>query len=272
MDLPERPTDRLLAIMRVLRGSNGCPWDRQQTLDSLKRYLLEECHEEIEAVESGDRDRIREELGDVLLQVVFQAQICADHGWFDFEDVARTIADKLVRRHPHVFGDATARDAEAVLRNWEAIKRAEAGEDSPPRSAVEGLPRSLPALRRADQVQQRAARVGFDWPDRTGIFAKLDEELAELRHAVEEGDPPRLQEEVGDVLFTIVNLARAWGVDPEQALQQTTDKFIRRFRHMEAAAARAGRPLADHSPAELDALWEAAKRDERTGPPAGDGD
>ncbi len=269
MPLPDRPIDRLLEVMRILRSPGGCPWDRQQTLATLKPYLLEECHEEMEAVESGDPVRIREELGDVLLQVVFQSQICAEAGWFNFEDVAATIADKLLRRHPHVFGDVTVSGPEEVLRNWEAIKRAEKGEEAAGTSSrMEGVPRTLPALRRADQIQQRAARVGFDWPDRTGILQKLDEELRELREAADTGETGRFTEELGDVLFTLVNLARAWQVDAEDALRAATDKFIRRFRAMEQRAAAAGMDLAQMSPEQLDAEWNAAKAAESPLPPS----
>ncbi|MCX7818943.1 MAG: nucleoside triphosphate pyrophosphohydrolase [Kiritimatiellae bacterium] len=263
MSLPARPIDRLLEIMRTLRSPGGCPWDRQQTLATLKPYLLEECHEEMEAIDRGDPDRIREELGDVLLQVVFQSQICSEAGWFDFEDVAATIADKLIRRHPHVFGEVKVSGAEDVLRNWEAIKRKESGDASASAgSRMEGVPRTLPALRRADQIQQRAARVGFDWPDRAGVFEKLQEEVRELRAATATADKRRVSEELGDVLFTLVNLARAWGVDAEDALREATDKFIRRFRRMEERAAADGTDLSRLSPEELDAHWNAVKAEE----------
>lgn len=260
MPLPERPIDRLLEIMRILRSSGGCPWDRQQTLATLKPYLLEECHEEMEAIESGDPARIREELGDVLLQVVFQSQVCAEAGWFAFEDVAAVIAEKLLRRHPHVFSEVSVSGPDEVLRNWEAIKSAEKGEGGASAgSRMDSVPRTLPALRRADQIQQRAARVGFDWPDRNGVLEKLDEEIRELREAAAAGDVARFTDELGDVLFTLVNLARAWRVDAEDALRAATDKFIRRFRRMEECAAAEGADLAQMSPEQLDARWNAAK-------------
>lgn len=268
MDQPERPIDRLLRIMRRLRSPGGCPWDREQTLTSLKPFLLEECHEELEAIDSGDRDRIREELGDVLLQIVFQSQICEEAGWFSFDDVAAAIAAKLIRRHPHVFGDLQIGGADDVLRNWEAIKRSEKA-GAAPRSVTEGIPRSLPALRRADQVQRRAARVGFDWPNPAGVLDKLDEEIRELREAAAGGDRKRISDELGDLLFTLVNMARAWQLDAEDLLKEATDKFIRRFRHMEEHAEAGGKSLSAMTAAELDALWTAAKQAEAGAAPSG---
>ncbi len=256
----ERPIDRLLGLMRVLRSEDGCPWDREQTLSSLKTYLVEEAYEEIEAIDAGDYDRIREELGDLLLQVVFQARICEEEGRFGFEDVARTIADKLVRRHPHVFGDAAVSGAEDVVRNWEAIKRGEAG-DGPRRSVLDGVPRSLPALEKAAKVQGRAARAGFDWPDPSGVLDKVGEEAGELRRALGAGEPGPVEEEFGDLLFTLVNLARFLGLNGEEALNRATAKFARRFRAVEERARASGVEVDACSPERLDALWEDAKRD-----------
>lgn len=264
MNLPERPIDRLLEIMRLLRSPQGCPWDREQTLDSLKRYLVEECYEELDAIDSGDRAKIREELGDVLLQVVFQAQICAEAGEFTFEDVAAAISDKLVRRHPHVFGEVKVDGADEVLRNWDAIKRAEGGAETP-KSAVDGVPRSLPALQKADQVQTRAARVGFDWDETRHVVAKLDEEIAELKEALASGDAGHIREEIGDVLFTVVNLTRFVKCSAEEALHRTTAKFIRRFQEVERLARAQNRVLTDCTLAELDALWDEAKKSEAAG-------
>jgi tetrapyrrole methylase family protein/MazG family protein len=261
MNLPERPIDRLLEIMRLLRSPGGCPWDREQTLASLKRYLVEECYEELDAIDSGDRAKIREELGDVLLQVVFQSQICAEAGEFTFEDVAATIAEKLVRRHPHVFGEVKVAGSDDVLRNWEAIKRTEGGGEKP-KSAVDGIPKSLPALQKADQVQSRAARVGFDWDETHQVIAKLDEEIAELKEALAAGDADHVREEIGDVLFTVVNLTRFVKCSAEEALHRTTAKFIRRFQHVERLADQQGRSLGDCTLAELDALWDEAKKTE----------
>lgn len=264
MNLPERPIDRLLEIMRRLRAPQGCPWDREQTLDSLKRYLIEECYEELDAIDSGDRAKIREELGDVLLQVVFQAQICAEAGEFTFEDVAAAIADKLVRRHPHVFGEVKVAGADEVLRNWDAIKRTEGGAEKP-KSAVDGVPKSLPALQKADQVQSRAARVGFDWDEIHQVVAKLDEEIAELKEALASGDAAHIREEIGDVLFTVVNLTRFVKCSAEEALHRTTAKFIRRFQEVERLVHTQGRSLDGCTLAELDALWDEAKRTETAG-------
>lgn len=270
MQLPDRPIDRVLEIMRILRSPHGCPWDRQQTLTTLKPYLLEECHEEIEAVEAGEPRRICEELGDVLLQIVFQSQICAESGWFTFEDVAAALAAKLVRRHPHVFGNMTVDGPDEVLRNWETIKRAESQDTAATTSSLmDGVPRTLPALRRANQIQQRAARAGFDWPNRAGILDKLEEEIRELRDAAETMDLHRFIDELGDILFTVVNVARAWQVDAEDALRAATDKFIRRFRRMEERADAEGVDLAHMTPEQLDVRWKAAKAAESppTAPP-----
>lgn len=260
----ESPMDRLLDIMRRLRGPGGCPWDREQTLASLKPFLLEECYEELDAIDAGEPDHIREELGDVLLQIVFQAAICEEQGLFDFQDVARTIGEKLIRRHPHVFGDAVAEHADDVVRQWDAIKREEAA-DRPheEQSALDGLPAALPALLKADRVQGRAARVGFDWDRTSQVVEKLDEEVAELKAALAQGRAEAIEDEMGDVLFTVVNLSRFVELSAEQALNRTTAKFARRFRAVEQRIRQSGRRISDCTLEELDRVWDAVKADER---------
>ena len=255
--------ERLLDIMRLLRSPQGCPWDREQTLTSLKPYLIEECYEVIDAIDSGDTVHLTEELGDLLLQIVFQAQIAAEDGQFTFDDVARTIGEKLIRRHPHVFGQATVVDSKDVIRNWEAIKRTEKKEK--PASVLEGVPRSLPALNRAHQVQKKAARVGFDWEHVDGVVAKLDEEVLEVKEALASGDAGRVRDELGDLLFAAVNLGRFLGHDAEEALHGTIAKFVRRFQGIEERLHAQGRAMTDCRLEELDALWNEMKREEREG-------
>jgi MazG family protein len=254
---------RLCAILARLRGPGGCPWDREQTLRTLKSHLLEETYELLEAMDGGDPEAHAEELGDVLLQVVFQARLREERGDSGLDDVAHRLADKLVRRHPHVFGGACAPDSAAALRNWEAIKRAEkpAGGASGPRSAMDGVPAALPALARAQRLQGKAARRGFDWPDAEGVEAKLQEEQAELAAARAAADAEAVRHEAGDLLFTVVNLCRFLQVDAEEALQAANARFSRRFRGVERRAAAAGRDLRDCTMAEMDAWWEEAKAD-----------
>jgi MazG family protein len=262
-----RATDalgRLLSIMERLRGPDGCPWDREQTLATLRPYVLEETYEVLEAIDSGDPRAHCEELGDLLLQIVFQAQLAGEEGRFDFADVAETISDKLVSRHPHVFGAARdVKDAEAVLRQWAALKREEKKAKGGGHSALEGVPREMPALARADRLTEKASRVGFDWPDAAGARAKLAEELAELDQAVAAGDAPGLEHELGDVLFAAANLARKLGVPPEEALRGAVARFIARFGHVERELARRGVPHGEATLAEMDALWDEAKSLER---------
>ena len=233
---------RLLDVMQRLRGPDGCPWDREQTIESLKSCLIEETYEVIDAMESGDRSELKEELGDLLLQVVFQAQICDEEGAFDFNDVAQTIADKLVRRHPHVFGDAQADTPDEVIRNWEKIKKTEKGGDTP-RSLVEGIPRHLPALSKAHLVQKRVAKVGFEWAEIDGVVAKLEEELAEVKEAMKQKDAVAIREELGDLLFSAVNLNRYLGHDSEELLNENILKFMRRFQGVEKQLHAEGREV-----------------------------
>ncbi len=264
---PRADLQPLLDVMARLRSPEGCPWDRQQTHDSLKRYLLEESYELLDAIDAGDDTALVEELGDVLLQVVFHAQIAAETGRFSMADVIDVLVRKLIRRHPHVFGDVQAEDAAAVVRNWEAIKQEEkAGREPGPEasSILSGIPRHLPALMEAEKVQDRAARVGFQWDDVAGAWEKVQEELGELEQALrgrsETGqERARVAEEFGDVLFALVNVARYLEIDPEQALRSSTAKFRQRFRHIETRARAQGRDLRDMTLAEMDALWEEAK-------------
>lgn len=260
MSAPEDSMTRLLEIMARLRGPDGCPWDREQTLDTLKPYLIEESYEVLEAMDSGDRIALREELGDLLLQIVFQSQLCSEAGDFSFHDVATAISDKLVRRHPHVFGDVEAKDSEAVLKNWDAIKKVEKGGGTA--SPIDGIPRTLPALAKAREVQKRVSRSGFDWLDTAPVKEKVEEEWKELEDAMESGDADRIHDEFGDVLFSMVNLSRFLHLDAEEVLRSSVDKFSRRYRRVEALAAAAQRSVLDCTLEELDAFWEQAKAGE----------
>lgn len=242
--------DDLRRIVHLLRSPDGCPWDGVQTHQSLRRQLLEEAWEVVDAIDRGDAAALREELGDVLLQVVFHADIEADAGRFDLDDVADGICRKMISRHPHVFGDGEA-------ASWEELKRREKGQRTTAQ-AMDEVARSLPGLWRAEKIQGKAADAGFDWPDISGALAKLDEEVRELHEAVKTGCG--VEEELGDVLFAAVKTARFAGVDPERAIAATCEKFIRRFRAVEEGAAAQGRAVQDLSAAEMTALWEHAKR------------
>lgn len=242
---------RLRTIVDLLLSPFGCPWDREQTHASLRRSLLEEAYEFIDAVDAGDEAAMREELGDVLLQPVLHAAIAGRRGAFDLENAANAIADKLERRHPHVFGDVAVGGTDEVLQNWDAIKRTEGKT-----SALGGVPRAMPALDRAMTISRRAARAGFEWPDRDGVLAKLDEEVAEVREAIQGGDQGQIEGEIGDLLFTVVNLARWSKIEPEEALARMLDRFSARFARMEAEDSR---PLADLSPEEWEDRWSRAK-------------
>jgi tetrapyrrole methylase family protein/MazG family protein len=248
--------DELIRVMAQLRAPEGCPWDREQSHRSLRPYLLEETYEALEAIDAEDWARLSDELGDVLLQVVFHAQLASERGDFDIEDVVAGIVAKLRRRHPHVFGTASVSGADEVVDRWEQIKRGEAGcEDR--ESALDGIPESLPALQRAHKLQRRAARAGFDWDDIAGPRAKIDEELAEVAAA----DAASVEHEIGDLLFAVVNYARFLGVEPESALRRANERFIQRFRSVERAAGSAER-LQAMSLDEMDELWEQAKTEE----------
>ncbi len=253
---------RLFAVIARLRAPDGCPWDREQTPATMAPHLLEEAFEAADAIRRGEDAGTCEELGDVLMNVLMIAQMSSEQGGFDAGAIASAIADKLVRRHPHVFGDAPAADAAAVLRRWEELKQAEHGDR--PRGVLEGVPAALPALLRAFRVGEKVARVGFDWPDRSGPRAKVDEELRELDEATDSGDQTQITAELGDVLFSLCNLARHLGVEPETALRGTIERFSARFAHVERAL---GDGLRDASASALDAAWDEAKRAElRPGP------
>jgi nucleoside triphosphate diphosphatase len=257
-----------VSIMARLRGPGGCPWDREQNFESIRKYTLEETYEVFDAIERQDWQNLCEELGDLLLQVLFYAQMASEPGYFSISDVIAGINRKLVRRHPHVFGEeaslaagnavtspleTTEIDAAQVLRNWDAIKQAEKKKQD---SLLDSVPRSLPALMESTKLGSRAQKVGFDWPEVEGIFAKLEEETGELREAIQDGPKEDVVSEVGDLLFTVVNLARRLHVDPELALRQTNGKFRRRFAAMEAASAQ---PLEALAPDQLETLWSDAK-------------
>jgi len=269
--------ERLVALQARLRAPKGCPWDIEQTHLTLRTYLIEEAYEVLEALESGDDAKFAEELGDLLLQVVFHAQIATEEGRFTAADVVREIHQKMVRRHPHVFGEKSARNAAEVLRNWEQIKAEErraktadgaaaAGSGREEASLLDGIPHTLPAVMQGFQLTRRASRIGFDWDNVEGVIEKLHEELGELRRAREGESAKQVEEEAGDVLFAAVNLARFLKVDPEIALKRTNAKFTARFRDMERVARESGRTLSDVPRKEMEALWERAKDAERRGP------
>jgi MazG family protein len=251
---------RLVEIMARLRGPDGCPWDRAQSRETLRPYLVEETYEALEAIDRGDPDEIKDELGDLLLQVVFHAQIAAERGEFDIADVSTAVSDKLVRRHPHVFGDVTVRDAAEVLRNWARIKAGERAERQRPDGALAGVPASMPALLRAQRLGEKASRVGFDWARIEDVLAKLREELEELEEAIANGERTAAGRELGDLLLTLASLGRFLGESAEMVLGAAAERFIARFEEMERRAAADRVPLAARSAADLDRLWQAAKR------------
>jgi len=254
-----REFDRLVEIMALLRSADGCPWDREQTHDSLRQHLLEEAYEVIEAIDEKRYDDLPGELGDLLLQVVFHAQMAAEEGRFDMADVVQHINDKLIRRHPHVFGDEQIKTAEEQIIKWEESKLKKEGK----KSAIDGVPKELPALIRAYRIQNKAAAVGFDWPDIQPVWQKLDEEVKELQEAMAAGTADHIEEELGDLLFTVVNLSRFLKTNPVDALRRTIEKFSLRFRFVEAAFAQRGRSMNGASLEEMDAVWEEVKRREK---------
>ena len=258
--MTKKPTEieRLLDIMAKLRDPNGgCPWDLEQDYASIAPYTIEEAYEVADAIERNDMDMLKDELGDLLLQVVFHAQMADEDKEFNFEDVAQNISDKMVRRHPHVFGDVDADTADKVLKNWEDIKAEERdGKADKPKGVLDDVALSLPALMRAEKLQKRAARVGFEWDDISGVYDKIEEEVKELRAAE---SPEHIAEEIGDLLFVVCNLARWHKVDPEDALRGTNGKFEKRFRYIEEQLAKRGKTPEDSNLEEMDALWDEAK-------------
>ena len=254
--------DQLVQVVATLRGENGCPWDKAQTHETLKAELIEETYEVIEAIDAKSSDKLQEELGDLLLQVVLNAQIAKDQNDFSINEVVRSITDKLIRRHPHVFGDVDAKDTETVLQNWEAIKRSEVGcEDR--KSVLDGVPESLPSLLRAQKIQNRAARVGFDWDTVADVLPKLEEEIEEVKVSVKKGDTAEIEMEIGDLLFSVVNLCRFLEVQAEEALRQAVHKFTDRFQKMEETLEQRGTTFKDYDLAGLDLIWEEAKEKEQ---------
>ena len=260
--MSESANDRfgeLVQIMARLRGENGCPWDREQTHASIKPYLLEETYEVLESIDENDPAKLEEELGDLALQVVFHAQMADEAGLFTIADVLRGINEKLRRRHPHIFGDVKADTAQEVLFNWEQIKKLEREKTQGRASLLDGVPRELPALLRAHRLQEKASRVGFDWNEARQVFQKVEEELAELRAAMESEQPDRMEAELGDLLFSLVNLGRFIAVNPEDALRKTIARFIARFQYIEEELARRGTSPGKVTLEEMDALWAEAK-------------
>lgn len=263
--LPKEPLPRLLAVMTWLRDrQHGCPWDIDQTFRTIAPYTIEEAYEVADAIERDDMPGLKEELGDLLLQVVYHSQIAREAGWFAFDDVAAAIADKMIDRHPHVFGDMDIRTADAQTVSWEARKAAERAaraREAAPAGALDGVARALPALMRAEKIQKRAARVGFDWATIGPVIDKIEEELSELRAELEAGkvEQAKVADELGDVLFAVANLARHCKVDPEVALRATNDKFEKRFRHIERRLAETGHKPSDASLEEMEKLWQEAK-------------
>jgi len=249
---------KLVEIMARLRAEGGCEWDRAQTHESLRQYLVEETHEVIDAIRGGDPDPLCEELGDLLLQILFHAQIASEIGQFDISDVIASISEKMIRRHPHVFGDATADTPEAVSRQWDHIKRTV--ENRSHESILGGIPKGFPSLLRAAKLSKKAARAGFDWERTEQVLGKVEEEFSELKEAMSQGDPASMEHELGDVLFSLVNLARFLGLNAEVAMVSANDRFERRFREMEKIAEKTGCSIESADLDTLDRLWEMAKK------------
>ena len=265
--LPESTgIQRLLDIMARLRDPDGgCPWDREQDFASIAPYTIEEAYEVAEAIAHQDEEELRDELGDLLFQVVFHARMAEERGWFGFDDVVEAICDKMVRRHPHVFGDEEVADAREQTEAWELMKARERARKQQDSGVLAGVSLALPGLTRARKLQARAARIGFDWPEQSGVLAKVHEELQEVEQALENGTTEAIEEELGDLLFAVVNLARHREVDPEAAVRAANSKFMRRFQRMELWAQESGNDLSGLGLEAMDALWEKAKQEERGG-------
>ena len=251
----------LVSVIATLRSENGCPWDREQTHETLKSTLIEETYETLEAIDTGDPSKLKEELGDLLLNIMLQAQIAAEHENFDIYAVIETLTEKLIRRHPHVFGDVDVENSEEVVKNWEAIKRQETGY-SDRQSVLDGIPNAMPTLLRAQKIQSRAARVGFDWEELKDVIAKVEEELDEVKASINTDGSEAVAMELGDLLFAIVNLCRFMDLQAEETLRQANRKFITRFKWMEAELERRGTNFESQDLESLDAIWEKAKKAE----------
>lgn len=251
---------KLVEIIEKLRSKKGCPWDKKQTRESLKPYLIEEAYEVLEAIEENDPVKIKEELGDLLFQIIFHCQIAKEKKEFDLNDVIESISQKMVSRHPHVFGKAECNTPEEVIKQWEVLKKKEGKLRN---SILEGVPRSMPSLLRAHRLQKRAAQAGFDWEKLEDVLVKLDEEIAEFKDAIKNGNKELIEEEFGDILFMLVNLSRFIGINPEDAHRKTISKFIHRFRYIEMKAAEQGKELSEMTLKEMDELWDEAKIKER---------
>lgn len=252
--MAEKPFDELVNIMRRLRGDDGCPWDREQDHKSIRPYLVEETYEVIEAIDEENYEKIKEELGDLLLQIVFHAQMAEEKNRFNIDDVINHIVKKIKARHPHVFKSTKVKDSKEVLKNWEQIKMTEGRS-----SVLDGVPRELPALLKATRIQEKAARVGFDWDEIDSVFAKVEEELAEFRAAYKEKDKEKIEDELGDMFFALVNLSRFLDANPEDALRGTIDKFVKRFRYIERKLEERGLKPSEVTLEEMDKIWEEAK-------------
>ncbi len=257
---PKKDFNDLMELMKALRGKNGCPWDKEQTHESIKSCLIEEAHEFFEAIDAKNPEMMKEELGDLLFQVIFHSQMAHERGEFDVTDVVDHVVQKLTHRHPHVFNpNQKLGSAEEALTQWEKIKRAEKGNEER-KSVVDGIPKTLPALQKAHKVQKKVSKVGFDWAHVDSVLAKVDEELAEVRDALKEANPAHIEEEVGDLLFSVANLSRFLGLEAENVLHKTIQKFMSRFRTVEKEIEKQGKKIEACTLAEMDELWEKAKK------------